>query len=138
YAFAEDNLCVLQEDLVTIRGERAKYMGTDGSYTIQPNGATADNVTSDFFWKFMATDAAIAPTKANTDPDFKDVTRGFVDGYNRYMPELKAGAHPGRHAACADKAWLFPITEDDMYRRYLRLALIASSSVFINEIATAA
>jgi len=59
YAFAEDNLCVLQEDLVTIRGERSKYMGTQGSYTIVPNGVTADNVTSDFFWKFSATDAAI-------------------------------------------------------------------------------
>src|SRR3546814_15610884 len=49
YAFAEDNLCVLLEDLVTIRGERAKYMGRDGSYTIVPSSNTADNVTSDYF-----------------------------------------------------------------------------------------
>ncbi|HVT35819.1 MAG TPA: penicillin acylase family protein, partial [Nevskiaceae bacterium] len=138
YAFAEDNLCVLQEDLVTIRGERSKYMGASGSYTIQPIGVTADNITSDFFWKFTATDAAIAPLKANTDPDYQKVTSGFVAGYNRYIAELKAGAHPGRHAACADQPWLFPITDDDMYRRYFRLALIASSSVFINEIANAA
>src|SRR3546814_15027865 len=60
YAFAEDNLCVLLEDLVTIRGERAKYMGRDGSYTIVPNSSTADNVTSDYFWKFVATDAIVA------------------------------------------------------------------------------
>src|SRR3546814_12620017 len=60
YAFAEDNLCVLLEDLVTIRGERAKYMGRDGSYTIVPNSNTADNVTSDYFWKFVATDAIVA------------------------------------------------------------------------------
>src|SRR3546814_2337908 len=44
YALAEDNLCVLLEDLVTIRGERAKYMGRDGSYTIVPNSNTANNV----------------------------------------------------------------------------------------------
>lgn len=31
YAFAEDNLCVLLEDLVTIRGERAKYLGREGT-----------------------------------------------------------------------------------------------------------
>jgi acyl-homoserine-lactone acylase len=138
YAFAEDNLCVLQEDLVTIRGERSKYMGPNGSYTIVPNGVTADNVTSDFFWKATATDAAIAPTKAHTLPEYQAVTRGFVDGYNRYIAELKAGGFPGRHAACRDADWLFPITEDDMYRRYFRLALIASSSVFINEIVNAA
>lgn len=137
YAFAEDNLCVLQEDLVTIRGERARYFGRDGSYTIEPNGTTADNVTSDYFWKFMATDAAIQPTRDNTLPDYKDVVRGFVAGYNRYIRELRAGQHPGRHAACADADWLFEIEDDDLYRRFYRLALIASSSVFINEVVAA-
>ncbi len=134
YAFAEDNLCVLQEDLVTIRGLRAKYFGRDGTYTIVPNGVTATNVDSDFFWKFAADERGIAPTRDHTLPDFKRVSEGFVDGYNRYIRELKAGAHPGRHAACRDADWLFEIEPDDMYRRYFRLALIASSSVFLNEI----
>ena len=137
YSFAEDNLCVLQEDLVTIRGERSKYFGRDGSYTIVTNGVTASNINSDFFWKFAAGDRQIAPTRDNTIPDFKRVSEGFVAGYNRYIRELKAGGHAGRHAACRDAAWLFEINVDDMYRRYFRLALIASSSVFINEIATA-
>jgi acyl-homoserine-lactone acylase len=138
YAFAEDNLCVLQEDLVTIRGERARYFGRDGSYTIVPNGVTANNLDSDFFWRFAADEDRLTPTRANTLPAFQQVTAGFVDGYNRYIRELKAGNHPGRHAACADADWLFEISDDDMYRRYLRLALIASSSVFIKEIANAA
>lgn len=137
YALAEDNLCVLQEDFITIRGQRSRYFGANGSYTIYPNGVTADNVTSDFFWKFAATDAAIAPLKNHTLPSFQAVTRGFVDGWNRYLAELKAGAHPGRHQSCAKADWLVPITEDDLYRRYFRLALIASSSVFENEIVNA-
>jgi len=137
YSFAEDNLCVLQEDLVTIRGERSKYFGREGSYTIVPNGVTASNLNSDFFWKFAAGDRQIAPTRDNIIPDFKRASEGFVAGYNRYIRELKAGGHAGRHAACRDAAWLFEINADDMYRRYFRLALIASSSVFINEIATA-
>ncbi len=138
YAFAEDNLCVMQEDLVTIRGERAKHFGRDGSYTIVPNGVTASNVNSDFFWRMAASEARVAPTRDNTMPEFKRVTEGYVDGYNRYMRELKAGQHPGRHAACRDASWLYEINTDDMYRRYLRLALIASSSALLNEIATAA
>ncbi|MFP5304678.1 MAG: penicillin acylase family protein, partial [Gammaproteobacteria bacterium] len=143
YAFAEDNVCVLQEDLVTIRGERARYFGrggtdvADGSYTIHPNGVTADNVTSDYFWRFAATDAAIQPTKDATLPEFKEVVRGFVDGYNRYVRELKGDQHAGRHARCADADWLFEIEADDLYRRFYRLALIASTSVFINEIVAA-
>lgn len=138
YAFAEDNLCVLQEDLVTIRGERARYFGRDGSYTIVPNGVTASNVNSDFFWKLLATDAAWQKLKDSALPDLQAASQGFVDGYNRYIRALKAGGFPGRHLSCRNADWLFEITEADMYRRYYRLALIASSSVFINEIANAA
>jgi acyl-homoserine-lactone acylase len=135
YAHAEDNLCVLQEDLVTIRGERAKYFGREGSHVIIPNASVADNVSSDFFWKFMATDAAWQHLKATADPELLGVTQGFVAGYNRYVSEIKAGGHAGRHAACRAEPWLFPIAEADMYRRYYRLALIASSSVFVDAIA---
>jgi acyl-homoserine-lactone acylase len=135
YAHAEDNLCVLQEDLVTIRGERAKYFGETGSHVIVPNGSIANNVDSDFFWKFMATDEAWTKLKNAADPELLEVTQGFVDGYNRYLNELKDGLHPGRHADCATKPWLTPITEADMYRRYYRLAIIASSSVFVGAIA---
>lgn len=137
YAFAEDNLCVLQEDLITVRGERSRYFGRAGSYQIIPNGVTASNPDHDFFWRFEASDAAIAPLKANTQPDFQQVITGFVRGYNRYIRELKAGQHPGRHAACRNADWLFEITADDMYRRFYRLLLIASSSALLPAIANA-
>jgi acyl-homoserine-lactone acylase len=138
YVHAQDNICVLAEDLMTIRGERAQYLGRDGSYTIIPNGSTASNVDSDFFWRAVATDAAIAPIKANSDPEVVAATRGFVAGYNRYLRELKSGDHSGRHLACRDAAWLTEITVDDLYRRYFRLSILASSSVFVNEVANAA
>ncbi len=138
YVHAEDNLCVLAEDLLTIRGERARYLGRDGEYRIIPNGSVADNVDSDFFWRAVATDEAIAPIKENSDPQVVEATRGFVAGYNRYLRELKNGEHPGRHEACRDAAWLTEIDSDDLYRRYFRLSILASSSVFVNEIATAA
>lgn len=138
YVHAEDNLCVLAEDLLTIRGERARYLGRDGEYRIIPNGSVASNVDSDFFWRAVATDEAIAPIKANSDAEVVDATRGFVAGYNRYLRELKAGQHPGRHQACRDQAWLTEINTDDLYRRYFRLSILASSSVFVSEIANAA
>ena len=138
YVHAQDNICVLAEDLMTIRGERAQYLGRDGSYTIIPNGATANNIDSDFFWRAVATDAAIAPIKSNSDSEVVDATRGFVAGYNRYLRELKSGEHSGRHLACRDAVWLKEISVDDLYRRYFRLSILASSSVFVNEVATAA
>lgn len=137
YAFAEDNLCVMMDDYITSRGERARYFGADGSYRIEPNGSVADNVSSDFFWKFMLDDAAWQRTRTKTEPQFRELVTGYVAGFNRYIAELKAGKHPGRHASCAKGEWLQPITEADMYRRFVRLSILASSSVFVSEIANA-
>ncbi|HEX4918081.1 MAG TPA: penicillin acylase family protein [Limnobacter sp.] len=156
YAFAQDNLCVFLEDLLTIRGERSKFFGPDGTYTIEPNGSTANNVSSDFFWKSLfayeeeGTDGvkrnAWQRTRDRTIPDFQDVVTGYVDGVNRYITELKAGEHEYKqadgskvpaHAACREAAWLQPIETADMYRRFVRLSVLASSSVFVTEIGNA-
>ncbi len=143
YAFAEDNLCVLMNDLVTIRGERSKYFGPEGRHIIIPNGSIANNVDSDFFWKFINRPSGEDPRepwkklKDSAVPDLQAVTTGFVAGFNRYVREIKAGQHTGRHASCRSELWLDEIGEEDMYRRYYRLSLIASSSVFVEGIATA-
>jgi acyl-homoserine-lactone acylase len=137
YAFAEDNICVLLEDLLTIRGERARYFGRDGSYSIRAAGVTTPNVDSDFFWKLSATDEVVNRLRDSAAPDVVAATTGYKDGLNRYIRELQAGQHAGRHPACRDAEWLQEIDEDDMYRRYYRLSVIASSSVLSNEIANA-
>lgn len=138
YSFAEDNLCVFLDDVVTIRGERAEFFGRDGTYTIPANGSTANNVDSDFFWRSLITEEALAKLKSDAAPEALAATIGFKDGINRYISEFKAGGFPGRHAACANGAWLRPLDDDDMFRRYLRLGVLASSSVFVSNIAQAA
>ena len=137
YAFAEDNICVLLEDLVTIRGERARYFGRDGSYTIRANGATTGNIDSDFFWKLVATDEAVQRLNDSASAQVRDATAGYAAGLNRYIRELQADEHPGRHEACRDAEWLAEISTDDMYRRYYRLGILAGASAIATEIATA-
>lgn len=137
YAQAEDNLCLLAEDTLTVRGLRARFLGADGTYQIPSNGATTTNLNADFFWRATATDGAIQPLKTGSDPEVGEASRGYVAGFNRYLNELRDGQHPGRHEACRDEPWLMPMEEDDMYRRYLRLAVLASSSVFVDGVATA-
>lgn len=137
YAFAEDNLCVLLQDLLTIRGERARHFGREGSYTIGAAGVTLGNVNSDFFWKLVANEETIGELQASANDDVAQATTGYRAGLNRYIAELEAGEHPGRHAACRDAEWLQPVTEADMYRRYYRLAIIASATQLGNEIANA-
>lgn len=156
YAFAQDNLCVFLEDLLTIRGERSRFFGPEGSYTIPANGSTANNVASDFFWKSLfafeeeGADGVVRNawqrTRDKTIPDYQKVVTGYADGVNRYIAELKAGEHQytkpdgskvPAHAACANAEWLKPVTTDDLYRRFVRLAVLASSSVFVTEIGNA-
>jgi acyl-homoserine-lactone acylase len=137
YAQAEDNLCTLLDDIITDRGERSRYFGPEGTYYIPANDALATNVESDFFWKFMITPATIAHLREVSLPAARAASTGFKDGFNRYVREIKAGGHAGRHAQCRGAGWVFELEDDDMYRRYLRLALIASSSVFIKDIANA-
>ncbi|MGH8460853.1 MAG: penicillin acylase family protein, partial [Stenotrophobium sp.] len=152
YSFAEDNLCILEEDLLTIRGQRAQYLGRTGSYSIPANSTDLDNVTSDYFWKFVATDAVVQHLEAAAAPEVVAASIGFAAGFNRYIHELKAGQHPGRfttapgtpgdpnydaNLACANAPWLTDITEADMFRRYYRLSLLASSSALASDIVAA-
>lgn len=138
YVQARDNLCVLEMDYVTINGRRAEFFGRDGGYTIPANDSYAKNVDSDFFWRFLITDERLATFKQGASPEAMAASRGYAAGFSRYVRELKAGGHPGRHASCRDADWVRPITVDDMFRRYIRLGVLASSSVFPTEIATAA
>ena len=137
YVHAEDNLCVLSEDLISIKGERAKYFGRDGTYTLQANGNTSNNVESDFFWRHVVTDERLQALDNDSSAEARAATAGFAAGYSRYVREIKAGMHPGRHVSCRDTEWVEEITATDVYRRYFRLAVLASSSVFVTEIGSA-
>ena len=137
YVQAQDNLCIIAEDMITTKGERAKHFGRNGTYTIHANGNTSNNVDSDFFWRHVVTEERISNLDAAASPEAKAATQGYADGYSRYVREVRAGMHAGRHQRCRDAGWLEEITLEDMYRRYFRLGVLASSSVFVGEIGSA-
>ena len=138
YSFAQDNLCTMMEEFVTLRGERSLYFGGSGSYSIPSVPVTANNVDADFFFKLIADDNEVQFVKQGADPNAQLVIQGYVDGFNRYMNELTGGQHPGEQAACATAQYLQPISVDDLYRRFVRLAAIGSSEALMNEIVVAA
>lgn len=135
YAFAEDNLCILMEEILTVRGQRAKYFG-DVPYDLG-NTESSSNVNSDAFYRMMATQEVIDKSRDAIDADLQKMIRGYAAGVSRYVRELKAGQHPGRHATCRNEEWARQITDDDLYLRYFKLTIIASSANFIDAVATA-
>src|SRR5437764_15167870 len=50
YAFAQDNLCTMAADYVTVEGKRSRWFGPTGSYEMRGNGVTVSNIDSDVFW----------------------------------------------------------------------------------------
>lgn len=138
YVQARDKLGLLAEEYLSINGRRAEFFGRDGSYEIPASGSSANNVDSDFFWRLLITPGRLAAFRDGAGDEALAASRGFAAGYNRYLRELRAGEHAGRHAAGRDAEWIRPIALDDMLRRYIRLAVLASSSVFPTEIATVA
>src|SRR4051794_32067908 len=135
YVFAEDNLCVLLEEVLTARGERAKYFG-DEPYDLG-NTAASSNVKSDAVHRMLVTPAVADKYRATLDAQDQALVRGYAAGVSRYVRELRAGRHPGRHARCRAEPWLREVGEQDIYLRLFRLTLLAGSVQFVDAIAAA-
>ena len=137
YALAEDNLCVIAEQYVTVRGERSRYFGPDESWSMRSNGTTNNNLNSDFFYKRIIAQRTIEKLMAQAPPngprpEVMEGVRGYVAGYNRYLRDVGVDNLPDK--ACRGAEWVKPIEEIDAYRRFYQLALLASSGVAIDGI----
>ncbi|MDR5780857.1 penicillin acylase family protein [Caballeronia sp. LZ065] len=137
YAQAQDSLCTLAESFVTWRGERAANFGADGTVSWPSSFGTPTNVDSDFFFRSVIDDGAVAQFRAEQPKRLKDLVAGYVDGYNRYADRLRAGDSPGAHAACTAAPWVTHITADDLYRRFIAVNLQNSLALYVRSVAQA-
>ncbi|KXU83140.1 acylase [Paraburkholderia monticola] len=137
YAQAQDNLCTMAESFVTYRGERSRYFGADAQHTSATMSGQPNNLDSDFSFRFIVDDAAIARYRKSQTDDMRALIDGFVAGYNRYVADLAHGDFPGAHAACRAAPWLGKISSADVYRRQYAASLAGGAARFIHAIATA-
>ncbi len=141
YAFAQDNLCTMAEDYVTVEAQRSKYFGPDGTYYQGGNGVTVNNLDSDFFFQQIKDSHIIEKLLAKPPPfgpksEVKQAVRGYVAGYNRYLHDV-GGTNGVPDPTCRGKAWVRPITVQDAYLRFYQLVELASGDVVIPGIAEA-
>jgi acyl-homoserine-lactone acylase len=142
YAYAEDNLCMFADSLLTVRGERSQFFGPDAHATRRVKdeyGAASDfidlkNEDSDFFFKAYLDPAELKAGYEAGSQDVRDFLDGYAAGYNRYLKD-HAGHYP---AACNNAAWVRPISAEDMYLVLAEKALHASGEVFAAEIVAGA
>jgi acyl-homoserine-lactone acylase len=142
YAFAQDNLCTMAADYVTVEGRRSRWFGPDKAYTMQGNGVTVSNLDSDIFWAQVhqshIVDHLLArPEPFGPKPEIKQAVRGYVAGYNRWLHHV-GGSAGVKDPACHGKKWVHPITTQDAYLRFYQLVLLAGQDVVMPGIAEAA
>jgi acyl-homoserine-lactone acylase len=137
YALAEDNICTIAESYVTVRAERSRYFGPDGSYEQRGNGFKANNLNSDFFYQRINDNQTVEKLLAQPPPDgpvqaIREGVSGYVAGYNKYLAATGVGNLPDPR--CRGAEWVKPISDIDAYRRFYQLALLASATVAIDGI----
>ncbi|MEX5748537.1 penicillin acylase family protein [Massilia sp. X63] len=134
YAYAQDNVCMFADSLLTVRGERSRFFGAEA----RPRQRTGDeygggsgfmdlkNEDSDFFFKGYIDLDRLRADYAAGPAEPRQLLEGFAEGYNRYLKD-QAGKLP---AACAGAKWVKPISFDDMALVVAEKALHASGQVF--------
>ena len=137
YAYAQDNVCMFSDSLITVRGERSRYFGptaratepVNGEYGVAIRYINLNNEDSDFFFKGYIDIEQLKTGYAAGGAEPRELLAGYVAGYNRYLKDY-AGRLP---AACNNAAWVKPITLEDMYLVLAEKALHASGEVFAQE-----
>lgn len=128
YAYAQDNLCLLANEVVTVNGERSKYFGPDETTLEQQS-----NLTSDLFFNWLNTPQAVAAFWKAQTPEVRQRVEGYVAGYNRLLQERKASGLPEQCQA----AWVRPITPQDLIKLTRRLLAEGGAGQFAEALAGA-
>jgi acyl-homoserine-lactone acylase len=146
YAYAQDNLCMLADSFLTVRGERSRYFGgnavptaANGEYSVvidylNLHNFNLRNEDSDFFFKAYLDPARLRASYESGGAEAVALLAGYMAGYNRYLQDHVAD----RPAACRGAPWVKPITVEDIYLLIAEKALHASGQLFPNEILAAA
>ena len=115
YAFAQDNLCLLAEMVVTANAQRSLLLG-----------ASDANLREDLFHQQLI-DLGVIERSLAASPDapvpgpsqrVRDLVEGTAAGYNRHLRDI-GGPDGITDPACAGADWVREIDDLDLWRTYL-------------------
>ncbi len=116
YAQAEDNVCQTARQLVTVRGERARWFGPTALGLLGIR--MLPNEVADTFIAAHMDDAKLARGVVEGS-EAAQLSRGYVAGYNRFLAD-RNGKLP---APCQGQPWVRPMTLAD-YARMNELTMV--------------
>ena len=129
YAYAQDNLCLLGNEVLTVSGERSRYFGAKGKTLEQ-----RDNLASDVFFTWLNTPAAVDAFLQAQPAPVQALLAGYASGYNRALAERRSQGLP---AECGNGEWLRPISSEDLVKLTRRLLAEGGVGQFVEALAGA-
>ncbi|MFE2264047.1 penicillin acylase family protein [Streptomyces griseosporeus] len=136
WAQAADQVCTLADGFVTVRGERSRYFGAEGTTDLSLSSATG-NLSSDLYFRGVREAGTVErllaqPAPAGPSRQAKELMRGFAAGYNAWLERNRI-----TDPACRGAAWVRPVTEADVAARSYALAVLGGQGRAVDGITAA-
>lgn len=128
YAYAQDNLCLLANEIVTVNGERSRYFGPE-QFTVEQR----ENRVSDVFFTWLNTSEAVETFWQAQPVQVRDLVEGYAAGYNRYLGERRQQGLPQQ---CQGE-WVRDISARDLVKLTRRLLVEGGVGQFAEALAGA-
>lgn len=125
YAQAQDAVCILADQILKVRGERARYLGA---------GTNDANINSDLNYLGLG---LLARAEAHYDQQpsaVRDLVEGFAAGYNRYLELTPPERLP---APCKGAMWVKPIRGVELLAYHLDLSMLDSTQPLLGYLSQA-
>jgi acyl-homoserine-lactone acylase len=128
YAYAQDNLCLLANEIVTVNGQRSRYFGPD-QFTVEER----ENRVSDVFFNWLNTPEAVNGFWQAQTSQVQDLVEGYAAGYNKYLAERRQQGLPQQ---CQGE-WVRDISTEDLVKLTRRLLVEGGVGQFAEALAGA-
>ena len=122
WASGEDRSCDLADQVVKIRGERARWLGP---------GEGNKNVDSDIAWKVIGIFDRASKDFEDASPRTVESFQAFAAGWNAHLDDVGV---EGLSGWCAGGPWVRPIKPMEVYAYARSIALSASGGAVVNYI----
>lgn len=126
FATAKDNICTLADTYLTVGAQRSLHLGPGAEFGGRFAPASS-NLASDLFFQRTNDSRVIDRALAARPPhgpgtEARELVRGYVAGYNRFLRET--GVDDISDPACRGADWVRPISEMDVYRHFHALTVL--------------
>jgi acyl-homoserine-lactone acylase len=140
FAAAKDNICTLADTYLTVAAERSRFLGPNAPAN-SAFGAASNSLRSDLYFRQVIDSGTVeravaAPAPLGPRPEVRQLVRGYVAGYDRYLHDT--GVARISDPACRGAAWVRPIADIDVYRHFYALSTLAGQGQVIDGITSAA